>query len=377
MQAFYIKNARLLSRGRELSATSLTTRNGIIETIGSEPVDISEYKIIDLGGRFLSPGFIDIQLNGGTKRFFSETPDVETLQEMTAACLEHATPYYYATLITSLPEVIFEGIERCREVMQTDPHLLGMHLEGPMLNQEKRGAHKLEFIRKPDDAFLDELLERGRGVIKLLTIAPELFTKAQLSKLLSSGIQISAGHSNATYEEAVEALDQGISIITHMFNAMSPISHRAPGLMGAALDDERVFTPIILDGRHCHPGAARMAYKCKGHKLVLITDAAVLGRKTKHVEWEGIDARLTDDGFYYNKNGNLAGSAISMPEAIQNAQAFLGVSLAEAVDMATGRVADAIGRSADLGTLAPGFPACFSVFNQELSQYEVLNCQKS
>lgn len=370
-QIVYIHNARLLSRGQELKARSLTVRDGKITRIGGEAPEGCT-QIVDLEDKFLSPGFIDIQLNGGTAKFFSETPDRETLQEMTDACLEHATPYYYATLITSLPETIFAGIETVREAMKKDPHLLGMHLEGPFLNLNKRGAHKAEFIRKPTDELLDELIARGKGVIKLLTIAPENFTPEQIAKLVASGIQISAGHSEATYEQAITAFDSGIRIVTHLYNAMSTFTHRAPNLMGAALSDQRVYTPIILDGGHCHPGSAKLAYLAKGERLILITDAAVLGRKTKDVPWEGIDAHLNADGFYVNTNGNLAGAAISMPEAIVNAQSFLGVSLAEAVDMATGRVADAIGRAGDLGTLAPGYPAAFSVFNASLSEYQAL-----
>lgn len=366
----HIKNARLLSRGVELRETDLIVAEGRIVGLGAPETPADE--VIDLEGCYLAPGFIDLQLNGGYERYFSYAPDATTLAEMTRACLEHATPYYYATLITSPLETIWQAIEAVREAMKHDKHLLGMHLEGPFINAKRRGAHNASFICSPTDSLLDEIIERGRGVIKVITIAPECFTPAQLDKLLASGIQVSIGHSEASYEQAMASFDRGVRIITHLYNAMSPMTHRAPGLVGAALEDARVYTPIILDGRHCHEGAARIAYRAKGDKLLLLTDAAVLGRRLSHIGWEGLNARLTEDGFYINEDGNLAGAAISMPEAVRHAVRYLDVSLAQAADMATGRVADALGCGHELGTLAPGFPSFFSVFTADLSHYQSL-----
>lgn len=366
-----IENARLISQGKVLEATSLCIGEGKILCLGE--CDRVADQTIDLGGRYLSPGFIDIQLNGGYQRYFSFSPDAETLGEMTQASLEHATPFYYATLITSLPESIFAGIEAVRQRMAHDPHLLGMHLEGPFLSEKRRGAHRAEYIRRPDDALLNEIIERGQGVIRLITIAPESFSTEQIARLISSGIQVTIGHSDATYEEVEATADLGVRMITHLYNAMSPFTHRAPGVIGAALEDDRIYTPIILDGRHCHPAAARLAYKAKGHRLILTTDAAVLGRRLDYITWDGLDARLTEDGFYVNGDGNLAGSSISMPEAVRNACLFLGISLPEAADMASGRVADAIGLGRVLGSLTPGTPAAFSIFDECLDHYETLS----
>lgn len=371
MKRIFIKNARLLSEGIELAAQTLSVEQGRITAVGAaDPAPGAE--IIDLQGKYLSPGFTDIQINGGTKKFFSYNPDAETLKEMTAACLKHATTYYHPTLVTSLPETIFQAIDSVREAMKTDPHILGMHLEGPFLNPVRRGAHTLEYIRKPEDSLLDEIIERGRGVITLMTIAPEQFTEAQIDKLVGSGIQISAGHSEVTYEGAKRVFDQGVRIVTHLYNAMSAFEPRKPGLVGAALDDDRVYGPIILDGAHCHPAQARVAYKAKRERLILITDAAVLGRELEELDFEGFHARLTPEGFYYNRHGNLAGSAIDIPEAIQHAMAFLGVALPEAVAMATDRPAKAIGRAREIGQLAVGYPAFFSVFTDAVTDAEAL-----
>lgn len=365
MKRVFIKNARLLSQGVELRPTTISVENGRIVSLGdAEPQAGAE--VLDLGGKYLSPGFTDIQLNGGIRKFFSQTPDAETLAEMTEGCLKHATPYYQPTLVTALPETIFEAIEAVREAMKTDPHILGMHLEGPFLNPVRRGAHTLEYIRIPDDELLDKLIEKGKGVISLITVAPEQFTDAQIKKLIASGIQVSAGHSEICYDGAKDAFDKGIRIVTHLYNAMSAFEPRKPGLVGAALDDDRVYGPIILDGAHCHPAQARVAYRAKGERLILITDAAVLGREMDELDFEGFHAKLTPDGFYYNRDGKLAGSAIDMPEAIKNAMSYLNITLAEAVAMATDRPAKAVGRDKQIGQLTVGYPAFFSVFTDEV-----------
>lgn len=372
MRTVFIKNARLLSQGQELKPQTITIENGRITGIGEEKTKGEGVEVIDLEGKYLTPGFIDIQLNGGIKNFFSYNPNADVLSEMTSACLKHATTYYHPTLVTSLPETVFQAIEAVRQAMKTDPHILGMHLEGPFLNPVRRGAHTLEYIRIPDDEILDEIIAKGKGVISLITVAPEQFTDKQLKKLIASGIQVSAGHSEITYEGAKQAFDKGIRIVTHLYNAMSAFEPRKPGLVGAALEDERVYAPIILDGAHCHPAQARVAYRSKQDKLILITDAAVLGRELDELDFEGFHAKLTPDGFYYNRNGNLAGSAIDMPEAIKNAIDYLGITLAEAVSMATDRVAKAIGREKEIGQLTLGYPALFSVFSSDILDAKAL-----
>lgn len=367
-----IKNARLISDGQELSASSLVVANGHICSVGADKT--AEYEqVIDLEGHILTPGLIDIQINGGYTRYFSLTPDAETIAEVTEACLEHATPYFYITLISSPVQTIFTAIDAVRAAMQTNPHILGMHLEGPFLNPIRKGAHNAQIICSPTLDTLRELIEYGRGVIRMITLAPEMWSPEAIDLILESGIQISLGHSEATYEEAMALFDRGVHIVTHLYNAMSAFTHRSPGLVGASLEHPEVYTPLILDGRHCHPAAARLAYKLKGEQFILLTDAAVLGRRMKEMAWEGLHAILTPEGYYVNPDGNLAGSAISMPEAVSNAMSYLGVTFAEAVDMGTRRVARAIGMQDKLGRLAEGYQAAFSVFAPDLSSSHSLS----
>lgn len=180
----------------------------------------------------LAPGFFDSHINGGEKFYFTERTDEETIEDIYSASVATGTAYVLPTLITSPQENILKGIEATRSYMEKNPAsgVLGMHLEGPFLNPIKRGAHLAGYVRKPTNADLQEIIRYGKGVIRLMTIAPEMFTTDQIQMLLDSGITISAGHSNATYAEASDAFDQGIRLVTHLYNAMSAFQHRQPGL---------------------------------------------------------------------------------------------------------------------------------------------------
>ncbi len=372
----YIKNACIISGAKQLKETELLIENGSIKALGLDGALQSQAKgceVIDLKGQKLCPSFIDIQLNGGYTNLFTQKPTVATLEEMTAACREYATAYFYPTFITAPIEEIYQAIDSLKEAQKNYPEILGMHLEGPFLAKEKKGAHNEKVIRKPDMQTLKDLVAYADGVIKLITIAPEHFTMEQIKFLQDSGIQVSLGHSNTSYELAQACFAEGVNIVTHLYNAMSSFTHRAPSLAGAALENDNVYTPLILDGGHCHWGAARLAYKLKGEKLILITDAAVLGRKIKEIPFEGLHAILGDDGYYRNPDGALAGSAISMGEAVINAIEQIGVSFVEAVEMATGRVAKAIGMQDKIGAIAEGYPAIFALYNEGQKDFELLD----
>ncbi len=283
------------------------------------------------------------------------------------------TGYVLPTLITSPTENILKGIESTRNYILKNPNsgVLGMHLEGPFLNPIKRGAHLAEYVRKPTNAELEEIIKYGKGIIKIMTIAPEQFTDEQLEMLLESGIVISAGHSNATNKQASHAFRKGIRLITHLFNAMSQMGHREVGLVGTIFDNDEVYAPIILDGFHCDYAAARIAHKAKKDKLFLISDALFVGDKVKQFQWGEFDAYL-QDGQYRNSEGNLAGAAISMGDAVRNATKFVDISLQEAVEMATIRPAKAIGMDDKAGKIAVGYPARFTVFDEGLENFETL-----
>ena len=249
--------------------------------------------------------------------------------------------------------------------------VLGMHLEGPFINPDKRGAHNPGIIRPPTDSELEEIIRYGKGVIKIMTIAPECFSDKQIELLLQSGILLSAGHSAMSYEQAQYYFDKGINLVTHLYNAMTQMGHREPGMTGAILDNDNVYAPIILDGAHCHYAAARIAYKIKKNKLFLISDAAFLGRQVTEFHSDLLNAKL-ENGFYRNKEGNLAGAAISMAEAIKNAVNHVGIPLITAVQMATINAASAIHMQNKLGNIEKDYPAKFVCFNDDFSAYKTI-----
>lgn len=366
-----IVNAIVHTGDEIINNGAIVIENGIILSVQKEiPNDI---EIIDLQGKHIAAGFIDIQINGGEERYFSQTPTEETIQDIYDSSLKYGTTQVLPCLISSSNETILQGIEAVRNYNKKhNSGVIGMHLEGPFLNPLRRGAHNVDQIRKPTNRELEEIIRHGKDIIKVITIAPECFTDEQLDMLLESGIVISIGHSNITYKEAQVYFSKGIKLVTHLFNAMTQFGHREPGLVGASLENENVFTPVILDGAHCDYAAARLAYKLKKDKFFLISDATFLGKKVANFNWDNFDAHL-EDGFYRNDDGNLAGASISMLEAVQNAYNHLNVSLDEAIKMATSNVATAIGLENNYGKIKFGFPASFVKFNADLSEIETLN----
>jgi N-acetylglucosamine-6-phosphate deacetylase len=353
-----------------LNNSVVIIENGIILSVQKEIP--KEIEIIDLKGSHLSAGFIDIQINGGEKHYFSQYPTEETIQDIYESSLKYGTTHTLPCLVSSSKETILQGIDAIRNYKAKHNNgVMGMHLEGPFLNPLKRGAHSINQVRKPTNSELEEIIRYGKEVIKVITIAPECFSEEQLDMLLESGIVISAGHSTMTYKESQYYFSKGINLVTHLFNAMTQFGHREPGLVGATLENEAVYAPIILDGAHCDYAAARLAYKLKKDKFFLISDAAFLGRKVNSFKWENFDAHL-ENGFYRNDEGNLAGASISMEEAVQNAYKHLKVTIDEAIKMATCRVASAIKMEDKLGKIKPGYPASFVRFNDDLSKVESL-----
>jgi N-acetylglucosamine-6-phosphate deacetylase len=344
--------------------------NGIIISVQNEVPEAVD--LIDLKGKHLSAGFIDIQINGGEKHYFSQSPTEETIQDIYETSLKYGTTQTLPCLISSSNETIHQGIEAIRNYREKHKNgVLGMHLEGPFLNPLRRGAHSANQVRKPTNSELEEIIRYGKDVIKVITIAPECFTDEQLNMLLESGIVVSIGHTIITYDEAQYYFSKGIKLVTHLFNAMTQFGHREPGLVGAIFENESIYAPIILDGAHCDYASARIAYKLKKDKLFLISDATFLGRKIQNFNWESFDAHL-ENGFYRNGEGNLAGATISMEEAVKNAFNYLNISVDEAIKMATCRVASAINMDKEIGKIKKGFPAHFVTFNDDLSLVETL-----
>ena len=362
-----IVNAVIYTGAEVLKGQSILIQDGCIKAVTD--VVPADAQLIDVRGKNIAPAFIDIQPNGGYNLYFSKEVSEEALQDMYQASIDHGTAFILPTLISSDAETILKAIQVVKRFREKEPGVLGMHLEGPFINAEKRGAHPENIIRKPTNEELGAIINAGRDVIKIITIAPECFTESQLQLLLDSGIQISIGHTNINYEQANDYFSKGIHLVTHLYNAMNQMQHRAPGLVGATFDNNSVYAPIILDGGHCHYAAARIAYQQKKDKLILLSDAAFIGRKKQKFEWANLSITLIDE-FYRDGNGNLGGAAISMIDAVKNAKKQLNVSTQEAIEMATSRVAKAIKMDHTIGYIKQNYPARFVLFDDAMQLFE-------
>jgi N-acetylglucosamine-6-phosphate deacetylase len=250
------------------------------------------------------------------------------------------------------------------------PGVLGIHIEGPFLNEDRKGVHDASKIRYLDeDAF--RLLTRPTGGKTLLTLAPEKTTPRMIRALSEAGVVVSAGHSNATYAEVRAALENGLTGFTHLFNAMSPMTVREPGVVGAALDDQDSWCSIIVDGHHVDPVVLRLALRCKRRdRFVLVTDAMPsVGSEEKSFSLLGRKITVRD-GVCVGEDGTLAGSNIDMATAVRNAVHLLHVGIADAVRMASSYPADFLGLSRKFGKIAPGYLANLVVADDKLNVLE-------
>lgn len=323
--------------------------------------------VVDLEGRFLLPGFIDVQVNGGGGRLFNDDPSPETIAAMTAAHRRFGTTGMLPTLISDDVSVVERAIAAVdRAIEDGVPGVLGVHIEGPFLSRTRRGIHLASMLQPFDDRFVDMLCSARNGRT-LLTVAPECISPAQISRLVEAGVIVSAGHSDADYETVRAARDAGMSGFTHLFNAMSQLTNRAPGMVGAALEDRTTFAGIIVDGHHLHPATFRVGLQAKGiDHLMLVTDAMpTVGAKDSEFMLQGRAIRKDGDKLV-SSDGVLAGSTLTMAGAISNAMEQGGLDLASAVKMATSTPARFLGLARDIGKIAVGCRADLVAMDEDL-----------
>ena len=311
----------------------------------------------------ISPGFIDLQINGAFG--IDVGPDVAGLKELAGELPRTGTTSFLPTAISWPIEryhAFLDALEKASSVRGA--RALGAHIEGPFLSPARKGAHDPDNIRPIDFGLLKEIL--GSGGVRVMTLAPELPGVKEAAKLLHErGVVASVGHTDATYEETLRALDVGFAKATHLYNAMSSFEHRAPGAVGAVLTDERVRAGIVADGVHVHEGALRLAYREKGPEgLALVTDAMeAAGMAEGEYELSGRRVRL-EDGSVRLPDGTLAGSALTMDRAVRNAVRFLGVPLEDAARMASETPAEILGL-AEKGRIALGADADLVILSPE------------
>mgnify|MGYP000971681475 FL=1 len=310
---------------------------------------------------FLCAGFIDLQLYGGGGKLFSNQATTECIRSTFEEHIKTGTVAFQITLNCSPKTTMSQAIQACKNYQGKG--LVGLHLEGPFFNPVRRGAHQEAFIQKPDMAFIESLISETNGLPTYLTIAPEMFESAVLNRLIESPIMVSIGHSEASFDQAMGAIEKGISRITHLFNAMSQWQSRALGIVGASFSSD-AWTSIIVDGLHCDFESVKLAKKLKGDRLFLITDA-VTNDVSGPYFFSQTDGRFTNDA------GTLSGSSLTMQEAVQNCVEKANISLEEAIRMATIYPAQVANLDQDLGSIEVGKRACFIHFSDDLAIQQV------
>ncbi|ELH3007823.1 TPA: N-acetylglucosamine-6-phosphate deacetylase [Vibrio vulnificus] len=364
---YALTNCKIYTGSDVLSEHALIIENDLIQSIVPTADLPSGIEVKDLAGANVSPGFIDLQLNGCGGVMLNDEITAETMQIMHKANLKSGCTSFLPTLITSSDEDMRSAISAARDYhAQYQNQSLGLHLEGPYLNVMKKGIHSVDYIRPSDTSMVDFICENADVVAKV-TLAPELNDPEHIEKLRNAGIVVSIGHTNATYAEARKGFEAGITFATHLFNAMTPMVGREPGVVGAIYDTPDVYAGIIADGFHVDYANIRIAHKIKGEKLVLVTDAtAPAGANMDYFIFVGKKVYYRD-GKCVDENGTLGGSALTMIEAVQNTVEHVGIALDEALRMATLYPAKAIGVDAQLGRIKKGYIANLTVFDRDFN----------
>jgi N-acetylglucosamine-6-phosphate deacetylase len=298
----------------------------------------------------LAPAFIDLQIYGAYEKLFSVYPDTDSLQLLNKYSSSGGAAFCMPTVATNRPENFYKCIDAIRLYWQQGGEgILGLHAEGPWINKLKRGAHIESLIHSPSLQEVEVLIDYGKDVLKIITLAPEVCSKEVIDLIQSSGIKIFAGHSNATYEEAMQSFDSGISAVTHLYNAMSPLQHRSPGLVGATLDHQNVMASIIADGFHVDYAAVSIAKKIMQQRLFAITDAVTTTTEGYY--------QHQPDGDKYSADNILSGSALTMYKALQNLVNHVGIEAGEALRMCSLYAAQVMQIDDQLGRIAKGYKA--------------------
>ncbi|UOQ69614.1 N-acetylglucosamine-6-phosphate deacetylase [Hymenobacter volaticus] len=311
---------------------------------------------VDARGQFVCPGFVDLQVYGGGGSAFGLTPSSSALAHLRQHTLHHGTTSFLPTVPTTTPAVLAQAVAAVRQALPTMPGLLGLHLEGPFLSAAKRGVHPVAYLVEPTLVSLRAFLHQTQGAVRLLTVAPEVLGSAEQALLRTSGVVLSAGHSNATYEQGMDAFAHGFSVATHLFNGMSAFTSREPGLVGAIYDHPTVPASIVVDGRHCAYASVRISKRLLGERLFLISDATDVGG-------EGAYAFYRQADHFVDASGTLAGSGLTLLRAVRNCVQHVGLSLAESLRMASLYPARVLGLAHELGRVAPGYRADLCVFD--------------
>jgi len=363
------QNGRVAQPDGVVDAADIAVTDGVITDVSAPGSGRADAEI-DLDGGWLLPGFVDTQVNGGGGILFNDHVDVESIAAIGEAHVRFGTTAFLPTLISDTAEQIASALAAVDAAIDAGvPGVVGIHIEGPFINEVKRGIHEAHRIRKLDADMLDLLTAPRRGKV-MLTLAPELCDADDIRTLVKHGVIVSAGHSDATYDEAQRAIAAGLTGFTHLFNAMSPLHHRQPGAVGAAFDSDS-YCGLIVDNVHLHPAIVRLAVKAKGiDRLMLVTDAMPsVGTDDGEFTLQGKRIAVKD-GVCFFEDGTLAGTHLDMASALRQTVAVTGLSVPEVAAMASTTPAAFLSLSASHGAIAPGRRADFVRLDSALAPRE-------
>jgi N-acetylglucosamine-6-phosphate deacetylase len=352
----------LFSEARKLDAAGqvddfwmLVDGDTIVSTGTGEAPEADES--VRLGGAWLTPGFLDLHVHGAGG--FSFDDGAEALESALAVHRAHGTTRSLVSLVTNPLGELEASLAAIAALTASDPLVLGSHLEGPYLSPLRPGAHNPEFLREPQPAELDRLLDAAHGTLRQITIAPELPNALELIEILvENEIVVAVGHSEANFDQARRAFDLGARLLTHAFNAMPGIGHRAPGPVIAAFEDSRITLELILDGEHVHPDVAALAFRSAPGRIAMITDAmAAAGASDGDYGLGSLAVEVRNGVAHVAGTDTIAGSTLTLDHALRFAIEQVGVEPVDAVTALTFTPARVLGLERGHGLLAPGFAA--------------------
>ena len=348
-----------------VSGKAILVDDGVVIDIVTSVNIPTRYNKKDLGKNLIAPAFIDLQIYGGNVKLFSTELTTGSLEATYEYCLQGGCTQFMITMATNSIEKFLKGIDVIRQYWsEGGKGLMGLHLEGPYINSAKKGAHIEKHIKKPTIEEVNMLLQKGKNVIKIMTLAPEQCDKEIIKLLLRNKIVVSAGHTNATYHEAINGFIAGIPVATHLFNAMSPLQGREPGMVGA-IYDSGVMSSVVCDGVHVDFASVRISKKIMKEKLFFITDAVA---EILHGEYQ----HVFKGDRYTLPNGILSGSALTMLQAVKNGVEKAGIDLEESLRMASLYPARVMNKDQISGCIKPGSAADFVVLDELLNLERVV-----
>lgn len=353
-----IHSARLVDDGAVTDDAWVAFADGVVLRAGTgdEWRALRAGDAIDAAGAYLTPGFVDIHGHGGGGGTYDH--GLDAIAAARAVHLARGTTRAVLSLVTASIDDLAAQVGMIADLSERDATVLGTHLEGPFLDPGHKGAHTESLLRAPDEAAVARLVEAGRGTVRQVTLAPELpGGLAATAQFVAAGVAVAVGHTNATEAEASAAFNAGATLLTHAFNAMPGIHHRAPGPVIAAMRDERVTLELIADGIHVHPDVIALAFAGAPGRIALITDAmGAAGEPDGAYELGGLAVTVTDGVARLDEGGAIAGSTLTQDAALRLVVAG-GLPLADAVAALTSVPARAIGLAGRYGSLRPGAAA--------------------